>query len=80
VERDLIPGLLCYHRISSLYLCWIPRTPPFDDLHGLSSHLQLDSLKSRLQSSREAVSLPRLAADVVREEGVGGWVWVTHKS
>ncbi|KAK1921003.1 mitochondrial carrier domain-containing protein [Papiliotrema laurentii] len=32
----------------------------------------LDSLKSRLQSSREAVSLPRLAADVVREEGVGG--------
>ncbi|WVR09344.1 hypothetical protein IAU60_006410 [Kwoniella sp. DSM 27419] len=32
----------------------------------------LDSLKSRLQSSRENVSIPRLAAEVVREEGVGG--------
>ncbi|KGB76325.2 hypothetical protein CNBG_2163 [Cryptococcus deuterogattii R265] len=32
----------------------------------------LDSLKSRLQSSREKVSIPRLAADVVREEGIGG--------
>lgn len=33
---------------------------------------QLDSLKSRLQSSREPTSLPRLAAEVIREEGVGG--------
>ncbi|KAL7422922.1 hypothetical protein Q5752_002219 [Cryptotrichosporon argae] len=32
----------------------------------------LDSLKSRLQSSRESISIPRLAADVIREEGVGG--------
>ncbi|KAK4687103.1 hypothetical protein P7C73_g3016, partial [Tremellales sp. Uapishka_1] len=32
----------------------------------------LDSLKSRLQSSREAVSIPRLAAGVIREEGIGG--------
>ncbi|OWZ65065.1 hypothetical protein AYX14_04173 [Cryptococcus neoformans] len=32
----------------------------------------LDSLKSRLQSSREKVSIPRLAAEVVREEGIGG--------
>ncbi|WWC90415.1 uncharacterized protein L201_005350 [Kwoniella dendrophila CBS 6074] len=32
----------------------------------------LDSLKSRLQSSRENVSIPRLAAEVVREEGIGG--------
>ncbi|OCF35782.1 hypothetical protein I316_02274 [Kwoniella heveanensis BCC8398] len=32
----------------------------------------LDSLKSRLQSSRENLSIPRLAAEVVREEGVGG--------
>ncbi|WVQ95236.1 hypothetical protein IAU59_002331 [Kwoniella sp. CBS 9459] len=32
----------------------------------------LDSLKSRLQSSRENVSIPRLAAGVIREEGVGG--------
>ena len=33
---------------------------------------QLDSLKSRLQSSRENIPLPRLAAGVVREEGIGG--------
>ncbi|WVQ80019.1 hypothetical protein IAT38_002120 [Cryptococcus sp. DSM 104549] len=32
----------------------------------------LDSLKSRLQSSREKVSIPRLAAEVVKEEGIGG--------
>ncbi|WVN86145.1 uncharacterized protein L203_101306 [Cryptococcus depauperatus CBS 7841] len=32
----------------------------------------LDSLKSRLQSSREKVSIHRLAADVIREEGIGG--------
>ncbi|OXH28055.1 hypothetical protein J008_04577 [Cryptococcus neoformans] len=32
----------------------------------------LDSLKSRLQSSREKVSIPRLATEVVREEGIGG--------
>nr|XP_019045012.1 hypothetical protein I302_06928 [Kwoniella bestiolae CBS 10118]OCF23942.1 hypothetical protein I302_06928 [Kwoniella bestiolae CBS 10118] len=32
----------------------------------------LDSLKSRLQSSRENVSIPRLAAEVVKEEGIGG--------
>jgi solute carrier family 25 carnitine/acylcarnitine transporter 20/29 len=36
--------------------------------------LQLDSLKSRLQSSRESLSLPRLASSVIREEGVGGYV------
>lgn len=29
-------------------------------------------MKSRLQSSRESTSLPRLAAEVIREEGVGG--------
>lgn len=33
---------------------------------------QLDSLKSRLQSTREPISLPRLAADVIREEGISG--------
>ncbi|GMK55646.1 hypothetical protein CspeluHIS016_0207020 [Cutaneotrichosporon spelunceum] len=32
----------------------------------------LDSLKSRLQSSRENIPMARLAADVVREEGIGG--------
>ncbi|ODN77728.1 hypothetical protein L202_04870 [Cryptococcus amylolentus CBS 6039] len=32
----------------------------------------LDSLKSRLQSSREKVSIPRLAAGVIKEEGIGG--------
>nr|XP_018261786.1 uncharacterized protein I303_06231 [Kwoniella dejecticola CBS 10117]OBR83944.1 hypothetical protein I303_06231 [Kwoniella dejecticola CBS 10117] len=32
----------------------------------------LDSLKSRLQSSRENLSIPRLAAEVVKEEGIGG--------
>jgi hypothetical protein len=32
----------------------------------------LDSLKSRLQSSRENLSMGRLAAEVVREEGIGG--------
>ncbi|WWD19339.1 hypothetical protein CI109_103798 [Kwoniella shandongensis] len=32
----------------------------------------LDSLKSRLQSSRDAPSIGRLAAEVVREEGIGG--------
>ncbi|KAI5454485.1 hypothetical protein NCC49_003385 [Naganishia albida] len=32
----------------------------------------LDSLKSRLQSTREPISLPRLAADVIREEGISG--------
>ncbi|KAK8854529.1 hypothetical protein IAR55_003268 [Kwoniella newhampshirensis] len=32
----------------------------------------LDSLKSRLQSSRDSPSIGRLAAEVVREEGVGG--------
>lgn len=33
---------------------------------------QLDSLKSRLQSTREPISLPRLAADVIKEEGLAG--------
>ncbi|EIW68376.1 hypothetical protein TREMEDRAFT_32501 [Tremella mesenterica DSM 1558] len=37
----------------------------------------LDSLKSRLQSSREVSSLPRLAAEVVREEGIGGLPLIT---
>ena len=40
--------------------------------------LQLDSLKSRLQSSRESVSIPRLAAEVIREEGIGGCVFAIH--
>ncbi|KAJ9109728.1 hypothetical protein QFC19_001958 [Naganishia cerealis] len=34
--------------------------------------VRLDSLKSRLQSTREPISLPRLAADVVKEEGIRG--------
>ena len=38
------------------------------------THLQLDSLKSRLQSSRDNPSISRLAAEVVREEGIGGSV------
>jgi solute carrier family 25 carnitine/acylcarnitine transporter 20/29 len=37
-----------------------------------SLSLQLDSLKSRLQSTREPISLPRLAAEVIREEGIAG--------
>lgn len=32
----------------------------------------LDSLKSRLQSTRKAVSLPTMAADVIRDEGIRG--------
>ncbi|WRT68691.1 uncharacterized protein IL334_005671 [Kwoniella shivajii] len=32
----------------------------------------LDSLKSRLQSSRGSISIPKLAAEVVKEEGIGG--------
>lgn len=40
--------------------------------HLLLDLSQLDSLKSRLQSTREPISLPRLAADVIREEGIAG--------
>jgi hypothetical protein len=33
---------------------------------------QLDSLKSRLQASRVPLTIPRLAATILREEGIGG--------
>jgi hypothetical protein len=33
---------------------------------------KLDSLKSRLQASRVPVTIPRLAATIFREEGIGG--------
>lgn len=43
-----------------------------DFIAYLNFSSQLDSLKSRLQSTREPISLPRLAADVIKEEGLWG--------
>lgn len=48
-------------------------------LASTSCGYPLDSLKSRLQTSREHVSVPRMAAIVYREEGVAGFfrgIWI----
>ncbi|KAG8806982.1 hypothetical protein FRC18_005812 [Serendipita sp. 400] len=39
----------------------------------------LDSLKSRLQASRTSITVPRLAANILREEGIAGFyrgIWI----
>lgn len=50
-----------------------------NERRDLMNALQLDSLKSRLQTSRNPISVPRLAARVLREEGLVGFfrgLWI----
>ena len=64
-----------------IHVCGIPSASPRDILrvYTLTDNVQLDSLKSRLQTIKTRITVPQLAVLVYKEEGFLGFyrgIWI----
>ena len=57
----------------------VSANPSVTARHALILRKKLDSIKSRLQTTRQRISIPRLALTVYQEEGIVGFyrgIWI----